>query len=683
MFRATLVLTCQGRRRKTKCKFRNNGPSKCDECYARGLICKAQGRVSDDGTDAESADQQAYSLRQRVSFLEDMVKSLVQNASIDTPRKSPLSVPGVAYEDVRFQAATVPSSISLDLNAAPLPIKGPILSLFHNDIMTQSVAETDAPAPTSKAENISCHLRRLLPASDVIDSILVASTGLWSDWSSQFPELWNENGVRDIKTEFWRRIASSQPVEVAKMLIFLLITIDNIPVHSFHSQNNLKGNRNVFITQIERSVIQDIDFARTVPGTECIALLAKYLTKIGHLLSAWHLVRRAIEYAIVFGMQLPCSNAAVESGRKNLALWTSLCHYDSYLSLILGFPYCAPSTHVARQSKPLLDSRGEIEYAEIYFLSVTTIMRRIIDRNQTEPNDLLETLKIDQDMDELAAQSPGKWWHLDLDPTHSNKMNTSRFIIHMLHNFIRALLYLPFLLQESSNPKQRLCYDTALASARSVAKSYQMLRTNVELIPYLGILADFQVFTMAILLIVHNAHRENESDIDFRRENLRDWSLITYITNILRSVSRTSEENVAFQGLKILEILVEVQNRVESEGFGQGKSCKITIPCFGAVTISLGNQIIRSRRHGEDELPGRQSVGLSESLVDSTAHGQPLQETSDYHSEQQPQRLFAEIKNLIALPSMGFAGGEDALPNIFEYEPSYDLDHGWELNFFD
>jgi hypothetical protein len=663
--------------------FRHNSPSKCDECYARGLICRAQGRGSADSTDAEPADRQAYSLRQRVSFLEEMVKSLVQNAGKETSEVPSPSVPGLAYEGVRFQVAAAASSISLDLNAAPLPTQGPILSLFHNDVMTRSVAGKDASASTSKAENISCHLRRLLPASEEIDAILVAGTGLWSDWFSQFPELWSENRVGDFKTEFWRRIASSQPVEVAKMLIFLLITIDNIPAHSFHSRINVKEKRNVFITQIEHSVIQDIDFARTVPGTQCIALLAKYLAKIGHLLSAWHLVRRAIEYAIVFGMQLPCSSAPVESGRKNLALWTSLCHYDSYLSLILGFPYCAPSVHVARQSKLLLDGPREIEYAEIYFLSVTTIMRRIINRNQIEPKDLLETLKIDQDLDELAAQSPGEWWHLVLDSTHSNKMNTSRFIVQMLHHFIRALLHLPFLLQESSDPKQRLCYDAALASARSVANSYRILRGIVGLIPYLGILADFQAFTMAILLIVHNARRENESSIDIRQECSRDWNLITDITNILRSVALTSEENVALQGQKILEKLVEVRNQVESEGFGQGKSCKITIPCFGAVTISLGKQIMKSRNQGEDELPERQSVGRRQPHLDSAAPGQSLQENSDYDSEQQPQGLLAEIENLIALPSMGFGGGEDALPNTFEYEPSYDLDRGWDLSFFD
>lgn len=611
-----------------------------------------------------------------------MVKSLIQNADKEAAKPSSPPGPSLAYEGVQFREAATAASTSLDLDVSPLPREGPILSLFDNDIMIQSEPGSDIPASTLRGGNICCHLRRLLPAPEEVDAVLVASTDIWLDWSSYFPELWARNRQGDFRADFWRRIASSQPVEVAKMLIFLLITIDNNPSHSFHSRNNVKEQRKVFIAQIERLVIQDTDFARTVPGTECIALLAKYLVKLGHLLSAWHLIRRAIEYAMLFGMHMPRSNALAGPGRNNLTLWTSLCHYDGYVSLVLGFPYCAPSAHVARQSKILLDERRD--YAEIYLLSVTTIMRQIVSRNQTEPNDLLETLKIDQELDILAARSPPGWWQMMLDPTHTNKTSSSRFIIQMQHHFIRALLYLPFVLEEPLNPKQRSCYDTAVESARSLANAYRILRGSVGLIPYLGILADFQVFTMAILLIVHNARRENQSGLDRRREDLKDWDLIIEITNILRSISQTSEENVAFQSFTILSKLHEVRKETESEGgLGQGKSCKITIPCFGAVTISLGKRL-------KNEHLGRRNVDPQDRRVGYVAQhfdqGQAIEEINDDDSAQQPQWPITEVENLVALPSARLSGGlEEMFSNnsIFNYEPRFDLDSGWDLNFFD
>ncbi|KEF56958.1 uncharacterized protein A1O9_07148 [Exophiala aquamarina CBS 119918] len=602
-----------------------------------------------------------------------MVKTLMrQNAYKEATRTPSSPVAGLAYEDVQFSEAATAASTSLDLNAAPLPNKGPILSLFHNDIMTQSASGNNVPVSTLKGENTCCHLRRLLPASEEVDAILVASTDLWSDWFSHFPELWCETKVDDLRADFWRRIASSQPVEVAKMLIFLLITIDNVPIQSLNSRSNTREQRNSIIAEIERLVVQDIEFARTVPGTECMALLAKYLVKLGHLLSAWHLIRRTIEYAILFGMHMPRCNALAGSRRDNLALWTSLCHYDAYVSLILGFPYCALSAHVARQPNVTLD--GKTDYAHIFFLGVTTIMRQIITRNQTDSNDLLETLKIDQELDRLAAQSPAGWWHLDLDPAHSNKTAGSRFIIQMQHHFIRALLYLPFVLEEPLNPKQRFCYDTAVESARSLVNSYRILRGSVGLIPYLGILADFQVFTMAILLIVHNTRRENKCGPDRRRGDLKDWDLITEVANILHSIARASEENVAMQGSTMLSKLLEVRKETGSDGglLGQGRSCKITIPCFGTITISLGKEL-------HHELPGHLSDGPAQ------AEGLAIQESNEYESGQQAQGLLTEIENLITIPSVGFSGDfEEVLPNsIFEYEPRFDLDSGWDLNFFD
>lgn len=586
-----------------------------------------------------------------------MVKDLARNAQKAPFNTSLSSASGPSVEEMNLQATAGTSSSSLSLDAAALPRQGPILSLFHNDVITETSIGVDMPEKMSKAEETSCSLRDLLPTREEVDAILIAGTDLWSTWSSYFPEIWNEHQRSDYKQHFWNRVSSNQPVEVAKMLIFLLITIDNIP--AIQASLKIKYQRSVVLDHIERLVLHDVEFARTIPGTECMALFAKYLLKIGHLLSSWHLFRRSTDYAIVFGFH---KGVAREDALWNV-LWTTLCHYDAYLSLILGFPYCVPDLQILKQTRMLLDT--EMPYEKSYFLRLTTIMRQIIDRNQTNPNDLPETLKIDENLERLAVQGPNGWWRLEFDPTHSNKMNTDRFMIQLAHHFVRALLFLPFVLQQPLAPRYQLCYDTALTSARSVVASYKVLRESIGLTPYLGIIADFHAFTMATLLVVHVVRQDHVS-----RQRSSDWDLITTVSDIFRSVASTSTESVASQGLRILEVLLGAQNETNSQA-GQGMACKITVPCFGAITIKPRNLCTARASWGDFTDAG------------AVVPSQPTVEMSQYNVKEQPQRLPVEFENMVALPDADFSWSRGALTSAFEYDLSCDLDHGWELSFLD
>lgn len=70
------------RRRKIKCTFETNRPAICNECYARGSTCIDQehGEIQPPPTTTTAtaaAAEQSYSLRERVTQLEGMVREVL------------------------------------------------------------------------------------------------------------------------------------------------------------------------------------------------------------------------------------------------------------------------------------------------------------------------------------------------------------------------------------------------------------------------------------------------------------------------------------------------------------------------------------------------------------------------------------------------------------------------------
>lgn len=87
------------RRRKIKCTFEPGRTSICNECFARGSTCIDQehGDISSfTNTSASSAakDEQTSALKERVTYLEDLVKQVLdrlpEKNSSEKPRNPPL-----------------------------------------------------------------------------------------------------------------------------------------------------------------------------------------------------------------------------------------------------------------------------------------------------------------------------------------------------------------------------------------------------------------------------------------------------------------------------------------------------------------------------------------------------------------------------------------------------------------
>lgn len=87
------------RRRKIKCTFEPGRTSICNECFARGSTCIDQehGDVSsftNHSSSSTSKDEQNIALKERVTYLEDLVKQVLdrlpeKNGSNDSPTAQP------------------------------------------------------------------------------------------------------------------------------------------------------------------------------------------------------------------------------------------------------------------------------------------------------------------------------------------------------------------------------------------------------------------------------------------------------------------------------------------------------------------------------------------------------------------------------------------------------------------
>lgn len=92
--RATLLRV--GRRRKVRCTYQSDRPQICNECHLRGSTCIDQEHAPEPSPARVLSGEQNYSLRERVTQLENVVRSLLQNSSQITPQTSP--TPEDTYE---------------------------------------------------------------------------------------------------------------------------------------------------------------------------------------------------------------------------------------------------------------------------------------------------------------------------------------------------------------------------------------------------------------------------------------------------------------------------------------------------------------------------------------------------------------------------------------------------------
>ncbi|KAJ5832144.1 hypothetical protein N7474_000455 [Penicillium riverlandense] len=702
------------RRRKIRCTSNSDFPGTCNECRLRGSTCIEQEHSPPTSVSSHQGEQ-TYSLRERVAHLENVVEGLVKRLDQNVPDTSSIRQPPgqKTYQTPNdLQANLTPASVESDELSPPNQIvNAPILQLFDSYLVKrqEDIACDDrftgVKDMSPKAQEVRSRLISLLPPREDIRKIIDASSKWWFVWQSNFPELCDQ--CRDSSTPGF----NMAPADVAKALVCLSISVAQMTDFTFNSLQiffNRKQFVDLCISEVDRLVIRDDDLAATLPGIECQMLLSKYYMNDGRLRKAWLGNRRAIEFAQIAGMHASTrtprpSDALYE---RRLKIWCSLVTSDRTLSLILGMPYVVTDAFILPQVEQRLAMK-DVPGPEQYVLRVGIITGHMIDRSHDPAKaSLSTTLKLDQDLLDAVAALPDSCY--DASPcSQEGKPFHKHVPMQFMSNLLRAMLHLPFMLKPSSDSQYQYSHETAIQCARQGLGHYKNLRSTTA--PYLGKVADFLAFILALLVLTHVYGNSEESPNYDKEQDQRDFALVRETIEILRRASTECGGSVAAESATILDKIFNVCNpsTADWKSFAHSnRTCKITVPYFGTITVGPGSKLLRKFWNNMS----------GPMLGDSSA---PIAATERSSSEQTPNRAFtpplstsdgtAQVNGTSEALNFERAGYSEMLPSdndlknpmvdlnafsgIFDelgQDMSLDnlnldlgLDQGWDLNWSD
>lgn len=638
------------RRRKIKCTFEPGRTAICNECYARGSTCIDQ-EHGDLQAYAQTAasEQSSYSLRERVTQLEDLVKQVLHKAP-DRGNNGSNGTHSHRYletDSVDAQAAEVLKSIkqkvvgphSSTLLEESIVLPGgvreyaPALTLFDNAV----IARRDQPQAISRAQYnkskaLVAALNQLLPCPADLDIILEAGKDWWQIWRKMFPEI-SDHRCQNLKESVSHSLRSEKPAEVAKIMLCIANSVYQMPPGFDWSRLQLKESpedlMERYINTVNRLVVGDDEIAATVDGIECIVLESKYHINMGRPRRAWLLMHRAIAFAQLLGLhRLSSRKPEGPDGEyvRQVSIWCHLFAGDKFLSLMLGLPYSVQEQYC----NPYIPGSNSENFigatvGEMYLARMIPVITKIVDRNQSPtPLPYSATLRIDQDLEELYnIQNPG-WWTTSRFPGASLEDHFDRLQAQFYHHQIRVFLHMPFMLKSSADKGYQYSHTAALDSARQMIKYYEALRIETKVGPFICKIIDFQAFTAAMLLLLNLCGYSQQSrgatvmqpDLD---RDQQDSALIDVTVNLLRDASKEAGGIVAQQSYKALEMVAQIRHGCDENSMEEceRESCQISIPYFGTVTMAPGKHFVVPKQgtYPKPGEPRKQTTALSGSGV--------------------------------------------------------------------
>lgn len=484
---------------------------------------------------------------------------------------------------------------------SPLPLRGglgeeaPALSLFNNAVLTRREERPQISRDRYfKNKALTKALTALLPGPQDLDVILSVCGDWWTIWRRMFPEITDRRCVT-IKKAVHQSLASENPAEVAKMILCIAISIDQLPgdwdFSQLHLQESPQELMERYIATVDQLITSDDEIAGTADGVECMSLQSKYYMNLGRPRKSWLVCRRAIAFAQLLGfhrramMVRKASNPDPDHMRQ-VVLWSHLIQADRYLAMTLGLPlniqsqYCDPCIPAIGHNLPWASD------GDAFLLRLSAVVAKIADRNQSPSLDFSLALRLDQDLEELAQSAPQEWWGKSDRLASSPEENFERLLSQFFFHLVRQHLHLPFMLKSSTDRRYQYSYTAALDASRDVIRFYDALRGDNAVGPYICKLIDFQAFNAATLILLNLYGYSSHSQKNAEQEQ-SDSALVDTTIEILRKASNEAGGIVAVQSLKALEKIAEARHCICDEKNHQ-EAVKISIPYFGVITVGAG-----------------------------------------------------------------------------------------------
>ncbi|KAI1621774.1 hypothetical protein EDD37DRAFT_495216 [Exophiala viscosa] len=630
------------RRRKIKCNFEPGRPAICNECHARGSTCIDQEHGDVQTYTNPSTEQSNYSLRERVSQLEDLVKQVLHRL----PEKQGESTFTHADADqvdrnqVDAQAAGVLKSLKSSLRQAEVNAQesillpggirnsAPALTLFDNAVLTRQDSQPVVSREQyNKNKALLTALNKLLPSPHDLEIILESSHEWWTIWRKMFPEI-TDSRCETIKESVSHSLRSEKPAELAKIMLCIAIGIHQLPLEFDWSKLYIKESPGElmerYIATVNRLITSDDEIAATVDGLECMMLEGKYQINMGRPRRAWLLFHRAIAFAQLLGLHKLAGRTDKTSldYQRSVNIWCHLVLSDRYISTFLGLPYSVADQFVT----PYLPGTGlpptGCSPGEVYAGKMLPIITRINDRNQSVvPMGYSATLRLDQEMEELYAAQDPTWWSLERFPGAGADDHFDRLQTQFFHHQARLLLHMPFMLRSSADKRYQYSHTAALDSAREMIKVFNALRTNPSVGPFICKLIDFQAFTAAMLLLLNlcgyaQQQRGSNSQPPDLEQDQKDSELIDLTIALLKDAAKEGGGVVAAQSAQALEMLAKIRQGCGGDGEQEsrpkdGDTCQVSIPYFGTISIGIGKHFVPIKPGTYVQRPGGTSASIT------------------------------------------------------------------------
>lgn len=549
------------------------------------------------------------------------------------------------------------------------------MSLFDNDVITRKeVPVIVSRAQYNKSKQIIASLLQLLPTPNDLELILENSQEWWAIWRTMFPHITDRRCVT-IKESVSHSLRSEKPAEIAKIMLCIALSINQLPQDFDWSRVSLKENpadlMERYITTVDKLITQDDEITATVDGLECMILQAKYHINMGRPRRSWLLYHRAIAFGQLIGLHRLCQRRPARPDTeyyRQLMVWTHLVMGDRYLSLILGLPYSIAETFVAASMKEAAELAQDSAAGEAFLAKMGPLMTAVIDRNQsptTVPYSV--TMNIEHQLEELHASTPRQWWTTERLPNTTVEEHFDRLQAQFFYHHAKLLLHMPFMLRSSTDKLYQYSHTAALNAAREMIKYFDGLRGAESVGPHICKLLDFQAFTGAMILLLnlcgYNSHaRGTVPQVPDLEQDQADSQLIDRTITLLKVAANEPGGVVASQCAKALDMLGRVRTGLCDGGKSKGdnESCQIAIPYFGTISITLGKNFVPIKPGTYPEAgTSRQSISASKQYYSHPTGGLPTPNSSIHSSQPSPSMVSDGIRNSPYEYSMAAPSGMD------------------------
>ena len=392
-------------------------------------------------------------------------------------------------------------------------------------------------------------------------------------------------------------IAKSHPVIIARTLLYLAISIQQIPPQFDSSSLSLDLDEALhdYTGAVFSLIVHDDELIGTLEGLECLLFQAIFHINAGNLKRAWLTFRKGLSMCQLMGLHRCTENMTMDAPSKSRTggryLWLQFVFGDRYSGTILGMPPGSSDDSFGPQER--IETQSE-SINEFFARKVGVIAGRISDRNRKESSHMFAiTQGIEHSMDSLKRELSQSWWQIPDFTSMERSVSKSILFTQIMQQIwffqLETLLHLPFMLRAAKDHRYEHNKLSCLQASRGLINRYLALR-GVNSTQMSCRIVDFGAFTSTVMLVLDLITPPQTSESDgIKQQRESDRLLVNQVLAIMEVLARYSRETVAAQSATVIKALLAT---IDGSRLLSGDLI-LKIPHLGTIRIERPSGSIR------------------------------------------------------------------------------------------